>query len=181
MSDPIYRPDEPLTPHFSLYELTATSNAALQEANRTLDDDQVLKLGALASFLETLRGVVNRPIRVHSGYRAAPLNAATLGSSSTSQHPRCEAADFDVPGQSVEDTFTALLAAARAGQFKFGQLILEYADRGYKNDDGSEALVKWVHASLVGTLNPDHVGQVLKMQAGEDGVPHYFLVERIAP
>lgn len=162
-----------LSEHFSLDELTVTSNDALQAANRVITDDQFVKLTALAAHCEILRAICGgRPLRIHSGYRSPALNGATTGSSSTSQHPRCEAVDFDVPGQTIEDSFNELLAAARAGKFKFGQLIIETAERSY-------GTVKWVHCSVIGTLDPSKVGQVMKMQSGPDGKPHYVLVDQI--
>ena len=162
-----------LSEHFTLEELTATSNEALQAKNRELTDEQVEKLKILAAHAERIRELCGgRPVRVHSGYRSPDLNGATLGSSSTSQHPRCEALDLDVIGQPLPDTFNALLTAARAGKFKFGQLILERADRGL-------SVSEWVHCSVPGSLDPEKVGQVMKMEAGPDGKPHYVLIDRL--
>lgn len=174
------REDQKLSDHFGLFELTITSNAALQDANRDLTDDQVAKLKALADHCEAMRALCGgTALRVHSGYRSPALNGATLGSSSTSQHPRCEAVDLDVPGQTIEDTFNTLLTAARAGNFKFGQLIIEEADRGYKDENGQEVVARWVHCSVIGTLDTAKVGQVLKMQAGPNGKPVYTLIDQI--
>lgn len=162
-----------LSEHFSLFELTTTSNAALQAKNRELTTEQVQKLVTLAYHCETIRSLcAGRAMKIHSGYRSADLNGATHGSASTSQHPRCEAVDFDVPGQDLGETFRLLHEAARAGKFQFGQLILEIAARPY----GSAA---WVHCSVVGTLAPAKVGQVMRMNAGPDGKPHYELVEKL--
>lgn len=169
----ILRDNQQLRPHFSLYELTVTTNADLQEQNRTLDDDQMGKLNVLAQFAEGLRHLCGDvPLRVHSGYRCAGVNGATLGASSTSQHPKCEALDFDVPGQTIEQTFQTLYQAAKDGKLCFGQLIIEEADRDY-------GVAKWVHCSVIGTLNPDHVGQVLRAAAGPDGKFAYTLIERL--
>jgi hypothetical protein len=170
-----------LTEHFQIDELTVTSNAALQAANRVLTDDQIAKLGVLAQHLETIRALCgNTPLNVHSAYRSDAVNGATRGASSTSQHPKCEAADFDVPGQTIDATFLTLLTAARAGTFRFGQLIIEEADRGYKNADGTESISRWVHCSVIGTLNPDHVGQVMKADWNEaEGKFDYTLIDRI--
>ena len=167
-----FRTDMQLSPHFSLYELTATANASLQEENRTLTDDQVAKLIVLAQQGEKIRAIVAMPVIVHSGYRCDALNGVIPGSSSTSQHPRCEALDLAVQGQSVDDTFNALLAAAKAGQFTFGQLIIEEAVRSY-------GVVRWVHCSVIGTLDPSKVGQVMTMNAGADGVTHYVMVDKL--
>lgn len=165
--------DMKLTEHFSLYELTSTSNEALQAKNRELTGEQVQKLVALAHHCEAIRRICgDGPLKIHSGYRSDALNGATHGSSSTSQHPRCEAVDFDVPGQDLGETFRLIHEAARAGKFRFGQLILEQAARPY-------GTVTWVHCSVEGTLDPMKIGQVMKMVAGQDGKPHYELVEKM--
>lgn len=169
---PKLREDQKLSEHFSLFELTATDNVSLQEVNRTLMNDQVEKLRTLAAHAEVIRSICGVPIKIHSGYRSGALNGATVGSSSTSQHPRCEAIDFSGAGQRVDDTFNLLLAAARSKKFKFGQLILEKAERSY-------GTVTWVHCSVVGTLDIKKVGQVMKMVAGADGKPCYTLIDTI--
>lgn len=161
--------DRNLSPHFSLYELTVTSNADLQAANRELTAEQLIKLQHLADHCEKIRELVGRPVKIHSGFRSDALNGATIGSSSTSQHPRCEAVDLDVPGQTVLETFELLLAAAKAGKFAFGQLIIESARRPY-------GAVEWLHCSVIGTLDRAKVGQVMRMIADDSGKPHYELV-----
>ena len=166
------RMDVKLSFHFSLFELTNTSNEELQAQNRTLSDAQITKLTALANHCELIRGICGGGVNIHSGYRSLALNSTTVGSASTSQHPKCEAVDFDVTYQTVEDTFNKLLAAAREGHLRFGQLILERAERSY-------GTVEWVHCSVIGTLAPEKVGQVMKMVAGPDGKPNYILIDRI--
>lgn len=173
MTDAV-RPDQQLTKNFRLYELTVTSNADLQAQNRTLTDDQVRKLLALAQFAEGIRHLCgDLPMRIHSGYRCAAVNGDTPGSSSTSQHPRCEAIDFDIPGQDLETTFQTLIAAAKDGKFCFGQLIDEAANRSY-------GTARWVHASVIGTLDPAKVGQVERAVAGADNIFVYQGVDKIA-
>jgi hypothetical protein len=160
-----------LSEHISLDELTVTDNSALQAANRDISESQFDKLKALALHCELIRSICgNRPIRIHSGYRSDALNAVTPGSSGTSQHTKCEAIDFDIPGVTVEDTFTELIQAARDAKFKFGQLILEQAENRF-------GVAKWVHCSVIGTLNPAHVGQAMKMTS-KDGVQKWDLIEQ---
>lgn len=162
-----------LTSHFTLYELTVTSRPELQELNRQLTPEQIRKLGTLALFAEDIRAVCgDKPMRIHSGYRTWTLNGQTPGSSRTSQHPLCEAIDFDAPDLSIEETFGTLLMAARTGDFSFGQLILERAQRPY-------GAASWIHASVRGSLPPEKVGQVLRMNSGADGVPAYQEICRI--
>ena len=172
-------PDKQLSPHFGLYELTQTSNPALQEQNRAISCEQIDKLSRLAVWLELLRDVVG-PMRVHSGYRCDAVNGATSGSSSTSQHPRCEAIDFDCPGQAVEMTHRTLWQSAKEGRFRFGQLIVEACDRGYKNPDGSESISRWVHISIPGTLEPEKCGTVESANwDAEQGKFIYTLLDKI--
>ena len=167
------REDQKLSDHFSLFELTVTSDVSMQKLNRTLTENQIDKLKTLAQHGECILKICGGAVNVHSGYRCDALNGVTLGSSTTSQHPKCEALDLNILNQSVEDTFTKLVTASRSGEFKFGQLILERAERSY----GSTS---WVHCSVPGTLPPEKVGQVLKMDAGIDGKPLYLLIERIS-
>lgn len=164
--------DRKLSDNFFLSELTHTDNAALQEVNRTLSDNQVQKLGKLARHGEAIRSICGGSVRVHSGYRSDALNSTTAGSSSTSQHPKCEALDFDIIGQSLDDSFQRLYAAAKAGRFQFGQLIIEEATRSY-------GVARWLHCSIRGSLSHEKIGEVLKMQAGSDGIPHYIFVDKI--
>lgn len=159
--------DVQLTENFGLFELTVTANAGLQALNRKLSDAQVEKLTRLARHAEGIRRVCGGPVRVNSGYRSLALNGLTTGSSSTSQHPKCEALDFTVIGKDLEDSFVLLRAEAAAGRFVFGQLIIEEARRDY-------GVVRWLHCSLIGTLNPEKVGQVLRMVNGA-----YELIEQI--
>ena len=168
----VSREDVKLSDHFSLFELTSTSEAKLQAANRLLSNNQMKKMKELAAHCEIIREICGGPVVIHSGYRSILLNGVTKGSSSTSQHPKCEAVDFHVSGQTVEETFEKLLAAARQQKFKFGQLIIERADRGF-------ATVQWVHCSVIGTLDPNKVGQVMKMVAGLDGAPHYISIDHL--
>ena len=169
----VSREDSKLSAHFSLFELTVTVVPKMQEVNRLLSNNQVKKLKALAEHCEIIREVCGGPVVIHSGYRGILLNGVTQGSATTSQHPKCEAVDFHVAGQSVEETFNKLLEAARSKKIEFGQLILERANRGY-------ATSTWVHCSVIGTLDPLKVGQVMKMVSGLDNVPHYISIDRIS-
>lgn len=162
-----------ISEHFSLYELTVTNNTALQQENRTLTPDQVKKLGELALLMENVRSIVGAPVSIHSGYRCPALNAATVGSAVKSQHMLCEAADWSIAGRpdtsyEVEMPFQKVLAAAKSGQIKFGQLIVESAQRDY----GS---VSWVHISLGQPYRDiSRCGEVLRMTNGS-----YILIEKI--
>lgn len=175
------RPDQQLSPHFSFYELTKTSNFEMQESNRDVTDDEFRNIGLLAQFAEGIRHICgDRPLNIHSGRRSLAVNSATRGASDTSQHLRCEAIDFDVAGLTIQETFDMLLQAARDKKFCFGQLIIEECDRGYKNADGTESIGRWVHASVVGTLDPAKVGEAERADWSETEQRFiYTLVDRI--
>lgn len=137
--------DRQLSPHFSLFQLTVTSHADLQEANRHVTQDEELRLGALANLLETCRAILGCDLDVHSGRRYLELNKR-VGGNDKSQHLKCEAADISPGGPDTEKTVTEMwqkiATAARAGKIKFGQLLLERENRG------REGRVWWVHVSL---------------------------------
>lgn len=161
-----------LSEHFSFYEMTVTSNAALQDQNRE-DAQRYLPTGkALCNkLLEPIRGETS--LVVNSGFRSWDLNGATPGSSPTSQHPLFQAADLHRPGQSVEDLFQEILEKLISQSIPFGQLILEKADRGF-------SVAEWVHISLGADYwKPERCGEVLKMNCEPGGKPQYELVQKV--
>lgn len=158
--------DRLLSPNFSLLELTQTSNVKLQARNRGLTDEQVIKLMALAVFMEGIRKALQAPIVVHSGYRCPELNGATAGSALKSQHMLCEACDFHAGGMSVDEAFLKLWRQGKSGNLAWGQLIHE--------TKGSSV---WVHVSMGRPYRAtDLCGQVLKLVDGKGR-----LLERIPP
>lgn len=139
--------DRFLSPHFSLFQLTRTDHADLQEENRHVVQEEELKLRVVADLLETAWTILGCDLDVHSARRYLALNKR-VGGSERSQHLKCEAADFSPKGPDTEESVTAawqkLATAARvAGStFKFGQLILEGENKG------REGRVWWIHISL---------------------------------
>lgn len=155
-----------LSEHFSFEELTATSNAALQDLNRLQAQAFLKPLTAVAETLERVRAFLGAPISVHSGYRGPELNGATPGSSKTSQHMKGEAADFSCPAkfQETDEGNTALFAALKdflaTRSITFGQLIDEGCVRPYSR-------VVWIHLSLGAPWrDPARCGQLLRMRDG---------------
>ncbi len=156
--------DKKLSPHFSLYQLTRTDHADLQEENRHVTQDEELKLGALANLLETCRAILGCDMDVHSGRRYLELNKR-VGGSDRSQHLKCEAADFSPVGPDTEETVTSawqkLVIAAREGKLNFGQLIVE-------NQAGREGRSFWVHVSLGAPYRvKERCGEILSMKDGK--------------
>jgi uncharacterized protein YcbK (DUF882 family) len=122
-----------LSPHFSFEELTRTSHASLQDANRREAMAYIERLKVLAEMLEVVRARFG-PVTVTSGFRGPSLNAMVKGSSPTSQHCRGEAADIVCPATAVPDLHKWIVTESGIA---FGQCILEMPPHR-----------AWVHLSL---------------------------------
>lgn len=137
--------DKQLSPHFSLFSLTRTDHADLQEENRHVVQEEDIKLGVVANLLEAARAILGCDLDVHSARRYLALNKR-VGGSERSQHLKCEAADFSPQGpdseESVTNAWQKLATHVRAGTLKVGQLILE------SQKDAREGRVWWIHISL---------------------------------
>lgn len=156
--------DRQLSPHFSLYELTITSHADLQDKNRELTSDHVSKLTILANLLEEVRLLLEVPLVVTSAYRCPALNAK-VGSTLRSQHLLCEAADFYPKNMARDEAFKKLRHAVKDKKLHVGQLIWEKSNR--------EGLKEWIHVSLGAPYRELHrTGQILTMVDGQ-----YTLIE----
>jgi hypothetical protein len=128
------RRDIMLTPHFRLSELLKTSHRA---DNWPSSPDEILKLQYVCFWvLEKVRAHFGRPVSVNSGYRSSAVNTL-VGGSTTSQHMKAEAIDFEVPGVANGD-----VAVWIRDTLVFDQLILECYTAG-------EPSSGWVHCSLV--------------------------------
>lgn len=119
--------------NLSLLQLTKTEHRQFIEENRNLTQEQVDKLSELCNQLiypiQQRFGAIN----VISGYRCMSLNRA-IGSGDSSQHPKCEAIDFDFidrpRGAKLKEVFNWIVSEKLA----YGQLIYE--------------LGEWIHISL---------------------------------
>ena len=136
-----------LSPHFSFTELTRTSQTALQDRNREEAQVYIAQLTLLAELLEVVRAHFGRPLKVNSGFRGPAVNAATPGSSKTSQHMRGEAADITIPGVDDADLRRWIV---RESNLQYGQCILE-------RPPGRS----WVHISIRGSRDPKLCQQAL--------------------
>lgn len=122
-----------LTPHFTLEELTYTSNKNYAESNKKSAMFVFEHVYKLALFAEQVRVILNVPMTITSGFRCAGLNEA-IGGSSTSQHVKAEAIDF-IPGKgmTIDEAFDII----RKSNLVYGQLI--------KERSGSK---QWIHVSM---------------------------------
>jgi zinc D-Ala-D-Ala carboxypeptidase len=130
-----------LSEHFTLDELTISETAARKGLDNTPDNDALMNLRRLALFLEKVREVLNKPIKVNSAYRAPKVNAS-VGGSKTSQHCLGCAADIKVIGMSPDQVVKAI----KGSNIEYDQVIREYDS--------------WTHISI-----PNKVGIVARKQA----------------
>lgn len=149
-----------LTPHFTLAEFTASTTAAAKGIDNTLPPELMPNALATAELLERIRAELSTragytvPIKLSSGYRSPALNMA-VGSKSTSDHPRAQAADFTAPSFGTPAQVCRALAPL-VSVLGIGQLIYECpsADR------------RWVHVST--RLPSKLVNRVITISAAGD-------------
>ena len=124
-----------LSKNFSLKELTASQTAARKGIDNTPSPTHQTNLKSLCTHvLQPVRDHFSRVVSVSSGYRSAELCLA-IGSKTTSQHAKGEAADFEIFGVSNKE-----LADYIHEHLDYDQLILEY----WKEEDPNAG---WVHCS----------------------------------
>ena len=124
-----------LSGHFSLAELTKSQTATRKGIDNKPTLEHIENLTELCvQILEPTRRNFGKPMVITSGYRSEELCEA-IGSSSSSQHAKGEAADFEICGISNFD-----LAEWISDNLEYDQLILEC----YKGGNTG-----WVHCSYV--------------------------------
>ena len=136
-----------LSKNFSLTELTKSQTAIRKGINNTPSPTHQENLKSLCTHvLQPVRDHFSRVVSVSSGYRSEALCLA-IGSKTTSQHAKGEAADFEIYGLSNKE-----LADYINKNLDYDQLILEY----WKESDPNSG---WVHCSY---RNGDNRKQYLK-------------------
>jgi len=124
-----------LSGHFSLSELTKSQTAERKGISNKPTLEHIENLTELCTqVLEPTRRNFGKPMVITSGYRSEELCEA-IGSKTTSQHAKGEAADFEMFGLDNRS-----LAKYIKNNLIFDQLILEF----YNQDDPSSG---WVHCS----------------------------------
>ena len=124
-----------LSQNFSLIELTKSQTAERKGIDNTPSTEHQENLKSLCTYvLQPIRDHYSRVVSVSSGYRSKALCEA-IGSKSTSQHAKGEAADFEIFGISNKE-----LADWIHFNVNYDQLILEY----WKESDPNSG---WVHCS----------------------------------
>ena len=124
-----------LSDNFSLLELTKSQTATRKGINNAPSPEHQENLKLLCThILQPVRDRFERVVSVSSGYRSEELCLA-IGSKTTSQHAKGQAADFEIYGLSNQE-----LATYIKENLDYDQLILEY----WKKEDPNSG---WVHCS----------------------------------
>ena len=124
-----------LSRNFTLVEFTKSQTAERKGISNKPTLEHIENLTELCThILEPTRRNFSKPIVITSGYRSEELCEA-IGSKTTSQHAKGEAADFEMFGLDNKS-----LAKYIKNNLIFDQLILEF----YNQDDPSSG---WVHCS----------------------------------
>jgi len=130
-----------LSENFSLVELTKSQTATRKGIDNTPSTEHQENLKSLCEMvLQPVRDHFSRVVTISSGYRSEELCLA-IGSKTTSQHAKGEAADFEIYGLSNKE-----LADYINENLDYDQLILEY----WKESDPNSG---WVHCSFSLNVN----------------------------
>tara|TARA_Y100001963_G_scaffold50366_1_gene70521 strand:- start:1339 stop:1836 length:498 start_codon:yes stop_codon:yes gene_type:complete len=131
-----------LSKNFTLSELTRSNTALRLGIDNSPTKEGIYKLRLLATeFLQPLRDRIG-VLRVTSGYRSPQLSEV-IGSSSKSQHCRCEAVDLQFVKRGRMDNLMIYQNIIDGG-LEFDQMILEFGDATATSDPIFPA---WVHVS----------------------------------
>ena len=146
-----------LTKNFSLIELSKSQTATRKGIDNTPSAEHQDNLKSLCTHvLQPVRDHFNCVVSISSGYRSPELCTA-IGSKTTSQHAKGEAADFEIFGVSNKE-----LADYINEELEYDQLILEY----WKEEDPNSG---WVHCSYSKNNNRKQYLKAFKL----DGATKY--------
>ena len=110
-----------LSEHFTLEELTISETASRRNLNNTPDNIALYNLRRLALFLEDVRTLLDKPIKINSAYRAPKVNASVGGSKTSQQCGGC-AADIRVTGMTPDEVVRAIIKS----DLQYDQVIREF-------------------------------------------------------
>ena len=146
-----------LSENFSLLELTKSQTAERKGIDNATSPEHQENLKLLCTHvLQPVRDHFSKDVSISSGYRSEELCLA-IGSKTTSQHAKGEAADFEIFGVSNKE-----LADWIHYNVQYDQLILEY----WKEEDSNSG---WVHCSYSQSNNRRQYLRAYK----EDGKTKY--------
>ena len=130
-----------LSENFSLLELTKSQTAERKGIDNSPSPEHQENLKLLCTHvLQPVRDHFERVVSVSAGYRSEELCLA-IGSKTTSQHAKGQAADFEIFGMYNQE-----LAIWIQENLDYDQLILEY----WKKEDPNSGCV---HCSYKGNAN----------------------------
>ena len=119
-------PNQLLSPHFTLEELTRSEKAAELKISNVPGDEEISNLSLLSlTLLEPIRELLGKPLVIHSGLRSTALNRA-VGGVKTSAHLDGRAADFHPEGWNLQKAWTRI----KDSNLPYDQLIVEHAEGG---------------------------------------------------
>lgn len=135
--------DIQLSENFWVSEFLRSQTASRNGIDNTPNEQFLIEnmRGLAQNVLQPLRWAYDKPIRITSGYRCPELNKA-VGSKSSSQHIKGQAADFEVPGVPNLE-----VAEFIRDELSFDQVILEFWTGGNSG---------WIHCSYVDDVNNRH-------------------------
>ena len=127
-----------LTENVSLKELTKSESATRFGISNEPTEEALSNLQKLAThILQPVRDHFGKPLIITSGYRSPEL-CLKIGSTTTSQHTKGQASDFEIGGIANKD-----LSDWIHQNLDYDQLILEF----WKPEDANSG---WVHCSFKG-------------------------------
>jgi zinc D-Ala-D-Ala carboxypeptidase len=127
-----------LTKNVSLKELTKSESATRFGISNEPTEEALSNLQKLAThILQPVRDHFGKPLIITSGYRSPEL-CVKIGSTTTSQHTKGQASDFEIGGIANKD-----LSDWIHQNLDYDQLILEF----WKPEDPNSG---WVHCSYKG-------------------------------
>jgi len=127
-----------LTKNVSLKELTKSESATRFGISNEPTEEALSNLQKLAThILQPVRDHFGKPLIITSGYRSPEL-CLKIGSTTTSQHTKGQASDFEIGGIANKD-----LSDWIHQNLDYDQLILEF----WKPEDANSG---WVHCSFKG-------------------------------
>jgi hypothetical protein len=125
-----------LSKNFTLNELTKSQEAIRLGIDNTPNEEQILNLKLLCNnILQPIRDYYGMPVFVSSGYRSKEL-CEVIGSSTSSQHTKGQAADFEIFSVANKE-----LAEFIVKNLNYDQCILEFWNENEPNSG-------WVHCSF---------------------------------
>lgn len=129
-----------VTDHFRAEEFAQKSKHGIHSMDYPGEwiEDRLLPL---CRQLEALRGFVNQPIRIISGYRSEAYNRA-IGGARHSQHVQGRAADIVIPGITAAGVHRIIKKLVAAGEMQLGGLG-KYQGFVHVDIRPSDRLVQW--------------------------------------